>query len=163
MVEANIDSLLQRIEAYATASGREHAIFYGFPNDEKGSSFWFQEGGIICLVVPEAQCSGSTEENWQEYSLEGLLAVDPGVIIIEDVQGDRAEVVETLNENPLWQELSAFQNDRIFVLNRLTTAPRPTNPLSFKIWLDGVMPLAYPDIFDGPLTDEDVQEILASE
>ncbi|MCG8349841.1 MAG: ABC transporter substrate-binding protein [Chloroflexales bacterium] len=161
--EANIAALLQRAEAYATASGRTLSIYYGFPTDKEGSSFWLQQGGIICLVVPEEQCASSTEDKWEEYSLEGLLALDPGVLIIEDVQGDRAETVEILNQNPLWQELSAFKNDRIFVLNRLITAPRPTNPLSFKVWLDGVMTLAYPDIFDGPLTEEQVQEILSSE
>ena len=161
--EANIEALLQRAEAYAIASDGTLSIYYGFPADEEGSSFVIQEGGIICLVVPEAQCGETTEEKWEEYSMEGLLELDPGVLIIEDVRGDRAETVETLNQNPLWQELSAFKNDRIFVLNRLTTAPRPTNPLSFSIWLDGVMPLAYPNVFDGPLTDAEVQEILAEQ
>ncbi|MCG8349840.1 MAG: ABC transporter substrate-binding protein [Chloroflexales bacterium] len=167
--EANIATLLQRAEAYTTASGRTLTIYYGFPTDDEGSSFLLQAGGIICLVAAESQCNGSLEAQWREYALEGLFALDPDVLIIEAVStgGAYAEqlpiTLANLADNPLWQELPVVNNERVLVLDRLTTAPRPSTPLAFRMWLDGVMPLIYPDIFDSPLMDKEVQEILVEQ
>ena len=164
--EARIARLLQRAEAYGIASGREKSIYLGFPNDDKGSSWSVNGGDATCgFVQPEGQCTADYNDEWQEVTVEGLLAIDPDVFIIEDHGGEYSEepraALTYLEDNPLWQELTAVQNEQIHLIPRAIS--RPGYPLTLELWLDEVMPLAYPDLFFEPLTDKEVQEILATQ
>lgn len=161
--EARIARLLERAEAYGSASGREKSIYIGFPNDEEGSAWNISGGATSCgFVQPEGQCSAEFDDEWQEVSVEGLLSIDPDVFIVEDHGEQYGEetraALENLSTNPLWGELSAVQNEQVHLLGRAVS--RPGDPLVLELWLDTVMPLAYPDLFPEPLTDTQVQKIL---
>ncbi|MEM6428361.1 MAG: ABC transporter substrate-binding protein [Deinococcota bacterium] len=96
-------------------------------------------------------------------NIEGALELDPDIIILNswaaDAQGARAEV----QQDPLYAEFSAAQNGMVF------STPGYENPISSNLpsaqkMLDTYLPLIFPELFpDGPLTDEQVQEILASQ
>lgn len=155
--EEKIDALLDRAKAYGVASRRSKEIY--FISYEGDGSFWINDGGVQCgFVQPEGSCS--SEGNWQQVSVEGLLEIDPdvGLLRTEDEEG-----LAELQDNPLWQELSAVQNGLMLVIELDSAINHGADtPHTFRLWLDEVMPLAYPDIFpDGPLTDEEVQGILA--
>ncbi|MEM7343004.1 MAG: ABC transporter substrate-binding protein, partial [Chloroflexota bacterium] len=165
-VEARIERLLNRAEAYSVASGRVKTIYYGFNGDADGDVWWLTKGGATCAFIqPEGSCTGEYGDDWIEVSIEGLLQVDPDIIIVED-HGDvwteeTQAALDKQAQNPLWQELTAFKNDQIHFIDRAVA--RPEDPLVFELWLDEIMPLAYPELFDGPLTDAEVNEILGIE
>ncbi|MEM8533967.1 MAG: ABC transporter substrate-binding protein [Chloroflexota bacterium] len=96
--------------------------------------------------------------------VEALLTLDPDVIIFsnwERILSDE-ELLSVMEENPLWNELTAVQNDRVIIPENYTNPNLASIPDAEK-FLDRLMPLIYPDIFDGPLTDDEVQEILVEQ
>ena len=96
--------------------------------------------------------------------VEALLTLDPDVIVFsnwERILSDE-ELLSVMEENPLWNELTAVQNDRVIIPENYTNPNLASIP-DAKKFLDRLMPLIYPDIFDGPLTDDEVQEILAEQ
>jgi ABC-type Fe3+-hydroxamate transport system substrate-binding protein len=111
------------------------------------------------------QCPWETPietEYWgYEGTAEAVLDLNPDVIILNNWTDDDYEtVVEQLNDNPLWAELDAVQNERVL------STPGYDNPIASSLpalqkFLDVYMPLLFPDVLDGPLTEEVVQEILA--
>lgn len=165
-VEARLEQLLERAEAYGIASGRSKSIYIGLPDGEDGSVWSINGGFVTCgFIQPIGQCSATFGDEWQEVSLEGLLAIDPDVLIVEDhgvEYGEQMRVaLSQLEGNALWQELTAVQTNQVHIIERAVS--RPVEPLVLELWLDAVMPLAYPDVFPEPLTDKQVQEILSSE
>ncbi|MEM7125985.1 MAG: ABC transporter substrate-binding protein [Chloroflexota bacterium] len=165
-VEDRISRLLQRAEAYGMASGREKSIYYGMNADAEGDVWWLAGGAATCAYIqPEGSCSDEYFDEWIEVTVEGMIELDPDVIIVEDHGEDyTAETLAALEnqaDNPLWQELNVVKNEQVHFLNRAVS--RPEDPLVLELWMDSVMPLAYPDKFDGPLTDEQVAEILGIE
>ncbi|MEM6428365.1 MAG: ABC transporter substrate-binding protein [Deinococcota bacterium] len=160
-VEAKIQALLDRAEAYGTVSESSKTFLNGFAWDDELSSMQLWTYDIACpFLVPEDACySGG------EFTAEGVLEINPDVLIIEVVtEEDAANVQRAFEEDPLWAELPAYQNDQVLIINRVTDIARPTTPKAFELWLDFVVPLMYPEAFpNGPLTDEQVQEILANQ
>ncbi|MEM7272836.1 MAG: ABC transporter substrate-binding protein [Actinomycetota bacterium] len=164
-VAARNEALIDRAMAYGAASGRELTIFNGFQNDDTGNAWWFNDGGISCqFVQPAEACEGAVDlgGQWYEVGLEGLLELDPDVIIVEwePAYSDPTAAMEALVANPIGAELSAVQNDRFVRVEKAFA--RPSHPIVFELYLDYVMPLAYPDLFPQPLTDDQVTDILAS-
>jgi ABC-type Fe3+-hydroxamate transport system substrate-binding protein len=164
--EAKIEAAFDRFEAYEILTPDTVTVFQtGIDGDRpvfyNGDPNSFGDCGVIELIAicaDQADIEGS-------LSLEALLNVDPDVIVIEEydpVNGIVAAQVRRFAENEvLWRELSAYQNDQIYVIPR--TRARPATLQSALSFLDTVAPLIYPDIFpNGPLTDEQVQEILAA-
>jgi iron complex transport system substrate-binding protein len=160
-----IQTALDRVEAYSRLSPRDKSLFITqLSGDEP--VFWsyptntFNTCGFIERV---AICVYPDSNSWQEMSMEGLLSIDPDVIVLAkyDPSGTTVEAMLTsfAQNEPLWNELHAVQNDAVYVFP-------PTQVEGYTIqsvvaMLDRMMPLIYPDIFpDGPLTDEQVQEIL---
>ena len=115
-------------------------------------------------MVATCEWENPTGDGWSyNTTIEGLLNLDPDIIILnswaDDVEGARAE----MQENPLYAELTAVQNGMVF------STPGYENPIASNIpaaqkVLDTYMPRMFPESFpDGPLTDVEVQEILAEE
>ena len=94
-------------------------------------------------------------------NVEYVLEQDPDVLLIP-VQGRPLEEVrQELESDPLWRELSAIQNDRL-ILTDIDLGASGLADAAFL--LDTVIPLIFPEVFpDGPLTDEEVQEILVEQ
>lgn len=164
-VAARNKRLLDRADAYGIASGRELAIFDGFEMDETGNAWWFNEGGIGCAFIqPDRTCGGGNdiEGQWHEVGWEGLLALSPDVLIVEwePAWSDPTTAIENLTDHALGQEIVAVKNEKVFLVEKAYA--RPSHPIVFELYLDRVMPLAYPELFPEPLTDAQVAEILAA-
>jgi ABC-type Fe3+-hydroxamate transport system substrate-binding protein len=121
------------------------------------NEFWFPPscGPALARLV---ECVGYTGE-WFSATTEGLLSLNPDIIIVED--WSEGLVLESLSEFPLWNEIDAVRDGRVYLIP-------PSRTLDYSLIsvansLNTIMPLAYPDIFPAPLTDEQVQEILAAQ
>ncbi len=134
------------------------------------NSFWVSTlDDPLCQVLNTlADCgweSPMETEFWgYEGTAESVLNLNPDVIILNNwTDNDYDAVTEQLNDNPLWGELDAVQNERVL------STPGYDNPIASSLpalqkFLDIYMPLLYPEALpDGPLTNEQVQEILAEQ
>ncbi|MCG8351526.1 MAG: ABC transporter substrate-binding protein [Chloroflexales bacterium] len=109
------------------------------------------------LLSDMATCVSFGDE-WVQTTVEALLAADPDVIFVE-ASPDREIDLEAWNEAPLWPELSAVQNNRVFVVTY--DSFYESTPLALS---NTMVPRLNSEAFpDGSLSDEEVQEILASE
>ncbi len=84
-----------------------------------------------------------------QFSLEGVLSVDPDVIFIQTIAFPGFQpppLAEQLAANPLWSELAAVQNGEVHDVSfSLWSTGRGTRSLGLV--LDEAMPLLYPDVF----------------
>lgn len=118
---------------------------------------------ILNLV---AQCPWelppSSDSWWSSFpaNFEYLMEKDPDVILTSSIYyPDPDEVRQTIYSDPVWSQLSAVENARYILAPDDLSADGIVAATRF---VDIVIPAIYPDIFpDGPLTDEQVQEILA--
>jgi iron complex transport system substrate-binding protein len=111
-------------------------------------------GPALALLIT---CVGNTGE-WIEATTEGLPSFNPDVLVIED--WGEGVTLDSLAELPLWSELEAVKTGRVHLLSPSRTIDYSL--LSIANSLDVIMPLAYPEVFPEPLSDEQVQAILAT-
>ncbi len=93
-----------------------------------------------------------------QFSLEGVLSVDPDVIFVQTIAFPGFQpppLQEQLAENPLWGELRAVKNGEIHEVSfGLWSTGRGTRSLGLV--LDEAMPLLYPDVFGDPAAPSSV-------
>jgi ABC-type Fe3+-hydroxamate transport system substrate-binding protein len=106
-------------------------------------------------------CGNPGSPDWIKGSVETLLKFDPDVIIVEKYSvEDEAGILANLEKNdPLWGELKAVKNKRVHLVP--VSQARLNTIQSVRGAVDAIMPLAYPEVFPAPLTDEQVQKALA--
>ncbi len=163
--EEIISAFQDRLAAYQElTAGGFSVLMLGVMGD---NSVWIHtlDDPMCGILDTMARCPWETpfetEFAGYEGTIEAVLDMNPDVIILNNWTDSSDEaVVQELESNPLWQELDAVQNERIL------STPGYDNPISSSLpatqkFLDIYMPLLFPDILDGPLTDEEVQEILA--
>lgn len=93
------------------------------------------------------------------------MAVNPTAIFFAGYDGlgsDAPEVLAALTSSPLWSELDAVKNDRVYSIDSWTFSGSSGLILLSRA-MDESMAMLYPDIFPEPLTDEEVAEILAKQ
>ncbi|MCG8349832.1 MAG: ABC transporter substrate-binding protein [Chloroflexales bacterium] len=169
IAERNIQRALDRLTAYQTLARQDVSVMYGFFSND---AFSYRDGqsGACNLFAEVATCDWPDPEESSSWSVqindEGLLQLDPDVLLIDSYgyegQTDD-EILATLSERPLWDELSAVQSGRIFIGSRELANMDGMGTVGMTQMLDVYMPLLYPDLFIEPLTDEQVQEILAEQ
>ena len=152
---AFINRLRDRVTAY-TALAKPDAQYARVRLETDNSIF---APPCMGLLSEMATCV-SFGDDWVQTTVEALLDADPDTIFVED-SPDREIDLEAWNDVPLWSELSAVQNDRVFVVP--FDSFYDSTPLALSNTMDAMIPRLNPDIFDGPLTDEQVQEILAQQ
>jgi iron complex transport system substrate-binding protein len=183
----DLPTLTQDLVNYAAILGREaeaqafiddltrrHAAYAALRPDAPDTFavvrlFSPETGGLVAvppgcgaLMAAVASCAVASDR-WQEISVEGLLALDPDLLIVEDWgpgPGGSARS-DGFSEVLLWQELSAARSGRVhdFAPNRTF----PYSPLALMHTLDTVLPLLYPETFPAPLTEAEVAAALARE
>lgn len=63
-------------------------------------------------------------KDWGEISLEGVTEADPDYIFLGEDFTNTAELkLEDLNQNPVWQQLKAVKNDKVFVIDTEIVGP----------------------------------------
>jgi iron complex transport system substrate-binding protein len=120
-----------------------------------------------CSLLNEvAMCAWDDPTGSQTWtvqtSAEAILSLNPDIIYFMNwSDNDDANAVRELIEaDPLLAETDAVKNGRIYnVANYDNTTAEGIIPGTRL--LDTLMPLLYPEIFPEPLTDEQVQEIIA--
>jgi iron complex transport system substrate-binding protein len=162
--EAKITRALDRLNAYAERSPKNKSLF--ITGIDEGSTFYAYSTNEWwpCSLINQVALCGYPPGEGGSITVEGLLGIDPDVIVIEEYDPqngvDAAKVRAIEASNPLWQELKAYKANRIFVVPR--TEARITSIQSLGFVLDTLMPLIYPEVFPQPLTDEQVQEIVGN-
>jgi iron complex transport system substrate-binding protein len=158
--ETSAAYLQDRIAAYRVLIPAERATYLpvsvNIP-ETAGAFVWVPPCGQLDDFV-DCLNDGS---DWIQVTAEGLISLDPDLIAAEDFNGTVADEIEVFAEvnAALWSEIRAAQQGRFIPVNFL--AVRPETLLGMSVSLDILMPLLYPDIFPAPLTDEQVQKILA--
>ena len=72
---------------------------------------------IISMVGGE-NAAAQAQGDWVQMSIEQIVASDPDIIIIQTMAGGVPTVSrEVLEEHPIWQEMSAVKQDRIYFVN----------------------------------------------
>jgi iron complex transport system substrate-binding protein len=155
--EAFVSRLIQRYEAYELERGDRSLRFAViYPSAPEQGEIWIPGQVPLLSVLGE---NVATTNEWVQVTVEGLLSLDPEVMIYETPIAEGQTRAEDWQDVLLWPELQAVRNDRVLEVD--SNAINPTSSLSLSNILDTLMPLLYPDLFpNGPLTDEQVQEIL---
>ena len=147
---------LSKLEDYKARSPKDRTalVMYGsdvnFGIDTEGAL----TGGLLAEVTsypwpkpPPDQ--GGHASGGMQFSLEGVLSVDPDVIFVQTIAFPGFQpppLAEQLAENPLWGELSAVRNGEVHEVSfGLWSTGRGTRSLGLV--LDEAMPLLYPDVF----------------
>ena len=147
---------LSKLEDYKTRSPKDRTalVMYGsdvnFGIDTEGAL----TGGLLAEVTeypwpkpPPDQ--GGHASGGMQFSLEGVLSVDPDVIFVQTMSFPGFQpppLAEQLAANPLWGELRAVQNGEVHEVSfGLWSTGRGTRSLGLV--LDEAMPLLYPDVF----------------
>ncbi|MEM8531381.1 MAG: ABC transporter substrate-binding protein [Chloroflexota bacterium] len=157
--EEKLTALTDRIEAYDQLIPDDISIMVTFTLDLSELRLPGEDEFAYCWIDLIADCAAS--EIAGNSTLEALLAVNPDKLVFIDLldTGQTENQLAQLAENPLWQELSAFQNNEIYVATPSTS--RFTSPQAANGALEQLVPCLFPDIFpNGSPTDEEVQEIL---
>ena len=147
---------LSKLEDYTARSPKDRTalVIYGsdvnFGIDTEGAL----TGGLLAEVTeypwpnPPLDQGGHASGGMQ-FSLEGVLDVDPDVIFVQTIAFPGFQpppLAEQLAENPLWSELKAVQNGEVHEVSfGLWSTGRGTRSLGLV--LDEAMPLIYPDVF----------------
>ena len=147
---------LSKLEDYRARSPKDRTalVMYGsdvnFGIDTEGAL----TGGLLAEVTdypwpnPPLDQGGHASGGMQ-FSLEGVLNVDPDVIFVQTIAFPGFQpppLAEQLAANPLWSELQAVQNGEIHEVSfGLWSTGRGTRSLGLV--LDEAMPLLYPDVF----------------
>ncbi len=150
---------LSKLEDYRARSPKDRTalVMYGsdvnFGIDTEGAL----TGGLLAEVTgypwpKPPPDEGGHASGGMQFSLEGVLSVDPDVIFVQTIAFPGFEpppLAEQLAVNPLWGELAAVKNDEVHQVSfGLWSTGRGTRSLGLV--LDEAMPLIYPDVFGDP-------------
>lgn len=169
-----VAALETRLRAYQTTVPEVSSVMLVFSNT--GSEALFVETSsaqtwTTLIAYQLADCPFSLEENTRQnvafgygtFTVGAILNADPDAIFFAgyDNQGvtDPA-VLSGISENPLLPELSTVQNERVYSIDAWKFSGQSGLTLRGKA-IDVTAALLYPDTFPEPLTDTQVQEILA--
>jgi iron complex transport system substrate-binding protein len=149
----------EKLEDYAERSpGDVSAVImfgsdtnFGITNEEN------EVGSVLSEVTdypwPAPPGTGPEPDDWAGPSnLEAVLEKDPDVIFIETLSyGDPtiAPLSEQLAANPLWSELKAVREGRVYEIEDSLIWHQGGGLRSYGIALDQAMSMLYPEIFSG--------------
>ncbi|XSG77208.1 ABC transporter substrate-binding protein [Herpetosiphon llansteffanensis] len=161
--ETAINAFLDRLEAYKRLSPKDRSVMYIFFYDDK---VYYRDGdSATCALLNEvAGCAWpdpAKASSWSvETSIEGLLALNPDMIIV-DSYGLEAktndELRASVGKNPLWQELAAYKEQRLLLQPVGIHSMDGMGTVGAARLLDTYMPLLYPETFPQPLTEEAIK------
>jgi ABC-type Fe3+-hydroxamate transport system substrate-binding protein len=164
VAEQQIQRLHDRLAAYVERAPKDKSVMFVVLTADGREVWLYETGGFaVCGIVAQvADCLGLDEG--YVATVETMLNLDPDVIFYRSTVGgdyyaNIDEVRALFEDNPLWQELTAYQTQQIYPIPYDRSLPGYA-PKAALLALDYFMPLLYPDVFPAPLTDEEVQEIM---
>jgi len=106
-----------------TAAARP-SVFFGYPGE---MSYTCGPGSFLNDLIRRTGCVnvvGDIDERWPMVGAEFIIAANPDVILTatdciaaQDPQAVRAEMLATLQADPVWSALDAVREDRIIVID----------------------------------------------
>ncbi|TCK93323.1 iron complex transport system substrate-binding protein [Natranaerovirga hydrolytica] len=93
-------------------------------------------------IIP-ANLPGAGQSTWVSYDFETILSEDPDVIIVRAAGGGGTSADELLayyKENPMWQDLTAIKEDKIFVLPARVNPGNISNEDALKVTVQSITP-----------------------
>lgn len=168
-----IENFENRLAAYqASAPDELSSIMIVFSAAEDETIFVEADNGQTCqLLEGLAECPFELPENagpfgafgYEYFSFETVLEIDPDVIFFSGYNPDRSqntEVLDQMNENPLWSALSAVEAEEVYPIEPWVW--RGGHGVAFMtITLNEAMTTLYPDTYPEALREEDIAEILS--
>jgi len=166
--EAAISAFQDRLAAYQAITPGDVSILLTSPEEDNLNSMWVRHGDSPdCRLLNEiAICdweNPTDDGGWSfQTTPETLLELNPDFIYYKSPwDGTHQELMDYVRGNPLWAATDAVQNDRLLYVEGYPN-PIASSLIATTQLLDVFAPSLYPDLLsDGPLTDEQVQEILA--
>lgn len=154
--EAAAQRFLSKLEDYRSRSpkNRTALAMYGADVNFGIDTEEALTGGLLAEVTSypwpnPSPDQGGHASGGMQFSLEGVLSVDPDVIFVQTMAFPGFQpppLAEQLSENPLWGELQAVKNGEVHDVSfGLWSTGRGTRSLGLV--LDEAMPLLYPDVF----------------
>lgn len=170
--EAEIEAFENRLAAYRELAPNDKSLMIVFGAAEDDTAFIEADNGQTCrLLEGLAECPFALPEDagpfgafgYEYFSFETMLEADPDVIFFSGYNPDRTEnteMLEQLDESPLWSALSAVEADEVYPIEPWVW--RGGHGVEFmRITLDTAMTTLYPDVFPEPLSAEDIESILS--
>lgn len=165
--EAVVQRFQDRLNAYAKANeANAEQTILKLARYEGQFSVATRADPVCQMLNVVATCDwepSAPDEGWgYDTSIEGVLALNPDIIIFNNwTDQSFAEALAEVEADPLWNELSAVQNGRVYSTPGYDNPIASSLPAAQKV-LDTYMPKMFPDIFPAALTEEQVQEILGN-
>jgi iron complex transport system substrate-binding protein len=78
------------------------------------SAIWLQTAMIDELNGNALWKEAAQSGGWNAVNIEQLLNWDPGFLFVINYQGNAPSIVDEFANDPLWQNLDAFKNNRVF-------------------------------------------------
>jgi iron complex transport system substrate-binding protein len=166
-----IESFERKLAAYRELAPGDASVMMVFGAAEDDTMYIEASNGQTCSLFEDiAECPFDLPENpgqfaqfgYEFFSFEAILEVDPEVIFFSGYNVDRTEnqeVVERLNENPLWLALSAVVDEAVYSIEPWVWRGGRGLTLMEET-LDRALPILYPDVFEEPLSEEEIDDIL---
>ena len=157
--EKAIKAFYAKLNAYRAKSPNNQVPVLIFGNSTTFSVFTqpSMPGGILTAATyypwpaEGGPLSPDMEPGTVQYSMEKLLEKDPDMILsITQGSGANGKLSEILAKNPLWSQLKAVQNHRVYEVN-FSNYVTGRGLISLGMALDDAMSKIYPDTFTKPL------------
>lgn len=172
-VEALVTKMEDRLSAYRKLSPNDASVALIFGSSPSADLMIESKEAQTCgtlMLYELATCPATLEGNaspfaqfgYAQYSVEGLLALNPDAIFFAGYNmdgNDDPAVLAAVSQNPLWSEITAVKNDNLHTINAWTFGGQSGLTLLARA-IDQSMQLLYPDIFPEALSDAQVQEVL---
>ncbi|MEM9926835.1 MAG: ABC transporter substrate-binding protein [Cyanobacteria bacterium P01_D01_bin.50] len=89
------------------------------------------------------------EPGLTNVSLQKILSVDPDIIFVQTYSSGKITLSEQLQNNKIWQQLKAVQNNNVHEIEQLWHYANGTRMIGLT--LDKLMPIIYPTIFESKI------------
>lgn len=97
---------------------RHPRVFYVFDAADLTQPWTAGPGSFADSLITMAggeNIAASAQDAWVQFSIEEVVSADPEIIIIDAAMGTASIEPAKLKENPVWGEITAVKQDRIFI------------------------------------------------
>lgn len=132
---------LQKLVAKKLENNERKRVFYEIWSDPLYTA---GEGTFIDSLIQAAggyNIGREAQGSWPTYNLESLIAADPEVYISSQHSSPQGLTLEDLSQKKVLREISAFKNDRIYLVNPdLVNRPSPRIIEGYKELIKAIFP-----------------------
>ena len=132
---------LQKLVAKKLENNERKRVFYEIWSDPLYTA---GKGTFIDSLIQAAggyNIGREAQGSWPTYNLESLIAADPEVYISSQHSNPQRLTLEDLRQKKVLREISAFKNDRVYLVNQdLVNRPSPRIIEGYKELIRAIFP-----------------------